>query len=278
MLYDSHIHIVGDQPSKEAFVTHLTQAGVGGGILFSYPPHSFSGAFGSFLGADRLTDLMEWAGCEAVAAAGKKIYPFYWIDPLESDAADQVDRAVEAGVAGFKCICSYFYPNDDRAMKIWERIAQYGKPLKFHSGILYSGGASSQYNRPVLFEPLFAIPRLRFTISHISWPWCDECLAVYGKWRSNQVCGLTTAELFIDTTPGTPAIYREEALYKIYNIGYDIENNITFGTDLRSEYNAEAARNMFWRDREILDKLGVCQESQQKYFSENVVRFVEGSD
>ena len=276
MLYDSHIHIVGENPSKEAFVNHLSDAGVGGGILFSYPPDSFSGAFRPFWGQDRLTDLMEWVNSEPVVASGKKIYPFYWIDPLEEDAADQVDRAVEAGVAGFKSICSYFYPADDRAMKIWERIAKHGKPLKFHSGILYSGGASSQYNRPILFEPLFAIAHLRFTISHVSWPWCDECLAVYGKWRSNQTCGLTTAELYIDTTPGTPAIYREEVLYKIYNIGYDIENNVTFGTDLRSEYNTEAAERMVRQDREIFAKLGISQEKQEKYFAENMVRFVEG--
>lgn len=276
MLYDSHIHIVGGLPAKEAFAQQLTEAGVDGGILFSYPPDSFSGAFQTFIGRDRLADLMEWASNKSVAAAGKKLYPFYWIDPLEEDAAGQIDRAVEAGVAGFKCICSYFNPGDDCAMRIWERIAQYGKPLKFHSGILYSGGASSQYNRPMLFEPLFDIPHLRFSISHVSWPWCDECLAVYGKWKSNQACGLTTAELYIDTTPGTPAIYREEVLYKIYHIGYDIENNVTFGTDLRSDYNIEAAKRMIQHDKEILDRLGVSQQTQEKYFADNTVRFVEG--
>ena len=32
-----------------------------------------------------------------------------------------------------------------------------------------------------LAEAGFDIPGLRFCCAHISWPWCEECVAVYGK-------------------------------------------------------------------------------------------------
>lgn len=39
-------------------------------------------------------------------------------------------------------------------------------------------------------------------------------------------------------TLGTHKIYREELLTKLFSVGYDVENNIMFGTDsLLTEYN-----------------------------------------
>ena len=78
----------------------------------------------------------------------------------------------------------------------------------------------------------FLYTGLRFALAHVSWPWVDECLAVYGKFLN----ALTrrrelSVEMFIDTTPGTPRIYRQEVLTKLMTIGYDVEHNILFGTD-----------------------------------------------
>ncbi len=276
MVFDSHVHIVGGRHDKAAFARDLRAAGVEGLILFGYPPPAFVGAFEPPETPDRLADLMAWARDEALRDL--RLYPFYWIDPTEPDAPEQVARAAAAGVAGFKCICDHFYPGDDRAMAVWEAVARTGLPLKFHSGILYAGGPSSQYNRPVLFEPLFSIPGLRFCISHISWPWCDECLAVYGKWRSCRGFGASTAELYIDTTPGTPAIYRREALYKVYHIGYDIADNVMFGTDHRTDYNVRGALDKIARDRAIFQEFGLSRETQDKYFYQNMLRFVGAAE
>ena len=46
-----------------------------------------------------------------------------------------------------------------------------------------------------------------------------------------------SVEMFIDTTLGTPVIYRNEVLTKLLTVGYDVLDNIIFGTNCNtSEY------------------------------------------
>ncbi|GHV13904.1 hypothetical protein FACS189491_09500 [Spirochaetia bacterium] len=276
MIIDCHVHTNPVPQSKEELIKRLDTAGIDKIVLLSFHPASFcrdemvNGAiYGKPMSpAAALAQVMEWA------AFSQRIIPFYWIDPLEEDAFDQVDKAVAAGIAGFKVICNRHFPGDDRPMQVWERIAKAGKPMLFHSGILYGNGPWSQYNRPVGFEALFEIPNLRFALAHVSWPWCDENLAVYGFWQSRKEHGTTSAEMFIDTTPGTPHIYRREVFNKIYNIGYDIEDNVIFGTDCTSDYSYDYTKEILAMDKDALDNAGVSAAQREKYYSRNVLRFL----
>ena len=279
MIIDCHVHTNPVVQEKEELIKQLDVAGIDKMVLLSYHPASFyreECVDGTFFGkpmspAINLANVIEWA------AFSPRIIPFFWIDPLEEDAFDQVDMAVAAGIAGFKVICNRHFPGDERPMQVWERIAKAGKPILFHSGILYGNGPWSQYNRPVGFEPLFEIPRLRFALAHVSWPWCDENLAVYGFWQSRKNRKTTSAEMFIDTTPGTPKIYRREVFNKIYNIGYNIENNIIFGTDCNSNYSPEKVKKIFDMDKDALDFAGVSNEQREKYYHKNFLRFLNGN-
>jgi hypothetical protein len=103
--------------------------------------------------------------------------------------------------------------------------------MLFHSGILYDGRDTSRYNRPAEFECLLDVPGLRFAMAHISWPWCDEMIALYGKFQAAHGSRADVPELFIDTTPGTPAIYRRDALTKVFTVGFDVKHNVLFGSD-----------------------------------------------
>ena len=59
-----------------------------------------------------------------------------------------------------------------------------------------------------------------------------------------------SVEMFIDTTLGTPAIYRNEVLTKLLTVGYDVLDNIIFGTNYNiSEYNVEWLKE--WLDIEL---------------------------
>ena len=175
MVLDGHIHIGEGEPDPGALAQALDRAAIDGGILISQAPASFDGALKANRPAQRLDNLLAWC------TAGPQLYPLYWIDPLETDALEQVDLALSRGVAGFKVICDHFYPGDADALRTFRSIADAGRPILFHSGILWDGKPSSQYNRPANFEALLAVDGLRFALAHISWPWHDECIALYGK-------------------------------------------------------------------------------------------------
>jgi len=268
-ILDGHIHIHDGEPRPEALLQAMASAGIEGGVLLSLPPPCFRRAQ---LGAkERLANLRAWT-----ASSGGRLVPFFWIDPTERDAAGQVERAVEDGVRGFKVICDHFEPGDRCALPAYRAIARARKPMLFHSGILWDGRPSSQYCRPVLFEALLDVEGLVFALAHISWPWCDELVAVYGK-LLNALASRSGAgtEMYVDLTPGTPPIYRRDALTRLLKTGYDIEDNLLFGTDCETgSYNAGWAREWLERDRGIYDELGVSAETREKIYGRNLERFL----
>jgi len=273
MILDGHIHISSEAENREQFVQRLREAGVDGGIVLSLAPPSFPRMNVGKGTAERLDNLFYWTD------GSERLYPFFWIDPMEGDALDQVALAVDRGVRGFKVICSRHDPADPAALKVYQAIADASRPILFHSGILYDGRASSRNNRPVNFEPLLEIVGLRFALAHISWPWCDECLALSGKFTDARGRRPDLAvEMFIDLTPGTPPVYRQEALTKVFLIGHSLANNVIFGTDcLADEYNATRTREQIARDNEIYDQLKLDEQTRRKVFAENLKRFVGAS-
>ncbi len=270
IMIDCHVHIRTNAILKNNFRKKLQNIDGQGAIIFSLPPETFFTTQGKRLSAERLDNVLKWCVDE------KDFYPFFWLDPLAVDAPEQIETACKKGIAGFKIICDRFYPSDKKAMKIFRLIANKGKPVLFHSGILWNGKVSSKYNRPLEFECLLEVPELRFALAHVSWPWCDELIALYGKFLNAFALNSGKSfEMFIDTTPGTPVIYREEVLKKLYTAGYDIENNIIFGLDsYADEYNSKWAKEWLARDNEILQKLGLSNKQIEKYFSDNVKRFL----
>lgn len=270
MILDGHIHIFDTGKNCEEFLQQLDAAGVAGGIVLSLPPNTFGDLWPAGSTAERLDNLFSWCDSQP------NLFPFFWIDPLETDALEQVHMAVERGVMGFKVICDHYYPGDPQALRVFRRIAEQQRPILFHSGILWDGKPSSVYNRPAGFEVLLEIDNLRFALAHIGWPWCDEMIAVYGKFLSaRRHRDDVTAEMFIDLTPGTPPIYRREALTKLLTVGYDIEGNLIFGTDCNTNtYDANKAREWIARDTAIYRELDVSDEVMDNIFSGNLQRFL----
>ena len=270
MTLDGHIHINEGKVNKNDFAGKLKAGGIDGGVILSLPPSSFIHSGKTYTACERLDNLFIWAG------SCPNLYPFFWIDPTEEDADEQVDMAVKLGVCGFKVICNHFYPGDSHAVEIYKIIAGVGKPILFHSGILWDGQNSSKYNRPAEFEALLDVDGLKFALAHVSWPWCEENIAVYGKFL-NAYTGRPdlSVEMFIDITPGTPPVYRNEVLTKLFTIGYDVANNIIFGTDcIVNDYNYKGAQEWIERDNQIYNGLNLDKEVQEGIYSENLKRFL----
>lgn len=253
--YDAHVHIFPGSPDPEGYVRRLTEAGFQGGILLSENPDPVNDSPAP--DPEQAMDLaIEWA------SGSETIYPFYWINPVLDNACDLVDMALEKGMFGFKCLPGRYFPGDLRALRVYEKIAQAGKPVLFHSGILWDGRPSSKFTRPGNYEELIDIPGLRFCLAHVSWPWCDECIAVYGKFlnalsRSDR----PRAEMFIDLTPGTPKIYRRDVLTKLFTVGYDVAERIQFGSDcMATDYAISWPVDWMKTDDAIYDEIGVDKD------------------
>lgn len=266
MKIDAHIHILPGQIEQDRLIRQMHRAGIDGGCLISERPSDDTTPH------QRLQRLLEWTD------GATDLHSLYWIDPVAPDATKTAESAVASGVAGFKVICSAHAPGDPRAMETYRAIAAQGKPILFHSGILWDGKPSSEYNRPAAFEALLDVPNLRFSLAHMSWPWVDECVAVYGKFLNATIHRSDAPEMFVDTTPGTPEIYRSDALTKFYTVGYDVAGNMVFGSDsVTTNYNSDWVRGWLARDTAILADLGVDSSTVDRLFGGNILRWLTGA-
>jgi len=245
-MLDGHIHTTGDDKDPKLLLKSLKMAGMDGGMVISRHPQSFPLLGKSKDPEQRLRDIL------AYTRGHTRLFPCFWIDPLEKNALKQVDVACKSGINAFKIICNRFYPSDPRAMKIYSAIAARKKPILFHSGILWDGQVSSKFNRPLEFEALLSIRGIVFSLAHISWPWCDELIAVYGKFlNAYSIDPEWSARLYIDLTPGTPVLYREDAAY-----------------------NVKWAHEWVDRDTAIYKKLKVDAPTRESVFGCNLERFL----
>lgn len=274
MKIDGHIHLSAQSQYADSteFIRDLNAAGMDGAAILSPSPLSFA----SVSPEERMDRALN------MCAGQKNLFPFYWINPLEEGALQQVDLAVKRGFAGFKMICSNYYPGCRESMDVLEKIASHNKPVLFHSGILWDGMNSANYNRPGNFEALLDIPKLRFCLAHISWPWYDECIAVYGKFnnayskRPDLSC-----EMFIDVTPGTPRVYREEVFRHLLCSDYELRYNLIFGTDGNTNrYNVNWCQEWQERDNALYEKFipEDVEDFKEHIYGKNFLRFIGLSD
>ena len=271
-IFDMHIHSRGVEPSPEKLISDMDKAGVYGGCVFSNRPTLVNPETGSDFDT-RMNEALAWTkGYE------QRLFPVMWIHPYEENIIENVKRASDAGIVAFKIMCNNFYVYEEKSMALLREIAKLGRPVIFHTGILWDGTVSSNYNRPINWEHLLDIDGLRFSMGHCSWPWLDECVALYGKFLNAQKNG-KSAEMFFDITPGTPEIYRKELFEKLYYVGYNSGDNIMFGTDANSDaYRYEWAKTWLGIDEKILDELGVSLENREKMYYKNLLRFLGKSD
>lgn len=267
-VFDTHIHSEPGNIDPVKLLDDMKKAGVWGGAVFSPDPESPLG--GGFSYEVRMDCLSKWKVEEE-----DRILPVLYIHPYEKDAIAKARDAVDRGVRGFKMTCDCYYVYDEKCMDLLRAIAEMDKPVLFHSGILWDGHDSSKYNRPLNWESLINIPGLRFSLAHCSWPWCDETIAMYGKFLNAYVTNPEmSAELYLDTTPGTPKVYRFDLINKIYNCGYDTPRNVLFGTDCTAnEYNVDWANYWVANDGKLMDDIGAKNRLHELYFSENYKRF-----
>ena len=257
MIYDSHSHLMPDLPGHpsiepEEFLKRIRGIGVEGGSIFSLPPKDWLYPDGvAPSNEERVAHVLDF--CSHLP---KSFYPFYWINPTEPDAVEQVIYAKEHGIRGFKVLCSSYYP--EQGMAAYVKAAELNLPVHFHSGILWDGQVSGMFNRPLNFECLLNVRHLRFALAHMSWPWCDECIALFGKFRNTQNSFGDTAAMYVDCSPGAPEFDRAEAFRKMALINYGFETRLLWGIDNEANhFSPQWGAKILASDRRTFEKLHV---------------------
>ena len=266
--FDAHVHSEKKTFDPQFLINKLENAGLYGCCVFSNEPTEFSSNTGSDFDERLSTVLASTAGFE------DRLFPVLWIHPYEENIIEKIHIAVQRGICAFKIICNDFYVYEEPCMNVLREIAKLDKPVFFHSGILWDSQNSSKYNKPLNWEALIDIEGLRFSLGHCSWPWTDECIALYGKFL-NALTTRKSAEMFFDMTPGTPVIYRKNLIEKLFFSGYDTGHNVLFGTDCTANfYNSDWASKWLDIDNRIMDELGICAAVREGLYCKNLLRFL----
>jgi predicted TIM-barrel fold metal-dependent hydrolase len=274
MIIDCHVHSRGTEKTDD-ILRAMDQADIDKMCLFSpYASATELDGRGPY-GADEegMKGAVEWLG-KVVAQAPDRIIGFAWIDAQWASAVQTLERAVDLGIRGVKSIPNHWYPTDDCALKLFAKMEELGVPGIFHSGILFAFADGSRFCRPVFYEALINYPGVKFALSHISWPWVDECLAVAGRFRAATRHSDTDMQMFIDLTPGTPRIWRAEALRKA--MVYLGDQSLIHGSDTYPADDGERLRASVQRDLAAFrEELGLPPESIERIMSGNVLRMLE---
>jgi len=262
-IYDLHVHSNRATADPEAYVAKLEKAGVYGSAVFSPSPHR-----GGLTLRERLDFVVNF--CKDYPG---RLFPVLFIHPDDDGAAEVAKEAADRGIAGFKMICGNYCVSEPKSMELIAAIARLGKPLCFHSGILWDGAPSGNNNRPVNWESMLNVPGLKFSLAHCSWPWYDECIALYGKIQNSYNSNPDACEMFFDLTPGTPVPYRRDLLTKLFTVGYDVKHNIMYGTDCNTDYNPEWSKQWQDIDNALYSELGIDEETRRRIYHDNFLRF-----
>jgi uncharacterized protein len=172
MLIDAHVHCTGRERAADV-LRAFDEAGVDAGVLLA--PFLSDGY--TMHDAEALARANAYLA-SLVAAHEDRLIGFAVVNPRLPGAVDAARRALDDHrLRGLKMVPSGWVPADDCAQRVFAVAAERNAPILFHSGI-FIDGRSGRYCRPVEFEALREHPRLRVTLAHLGWPWCDEANAV----------------------------------------------------------------------------------------------------
>ncbi len=252
-IYDGHIHTQGgpcDPP--EVFLEKTHSCGIACGTIFSV----HSAKYRPIPDYDqRAKSRIDWILEYTSRTPG--FLPYFFADLSDADILEQIEYARKGGIRGYKVICDGDYSVGDHLEAI-AAMAETGLPVMFHSGVDNYPHLSSPNNRPIAFEKMLNVRGLRFSLAHIGWPWCDEFVGIFAKFsfaRSADGPGVH-AEMYVDVTPGTPGIFRREAMRKLYLAGYNVRPRTFWGTDrIINNYKPDLVRRMMARDFAIIDEI-----------------------
>lgn len=262
-IWDCHVHCYDGNDRAEDILPQMDQAGITRISLMGFHPTGLREASPPPTNEALRAAIDHLAGVQA--ADPDRIYGLFWADPRTPGILDLLEYAlVDRGLRGVKLIPNHWAPCDEVMLPFYEKMQALGKPLHLHSGILYAFGDSSRFCRPVLYETMINYPHLKFALAHIGWPWVDECLAVFGHFRSIAHTRKLDCRMWIDTCRGTPDAWRLEALQKA--VPFCGTSRLMYGTDCGSGSIGSTAPVHIRKDLDLLRSVMGLSEGQIEEF------------
>lgn len=258
---DAHLHLSG-QESLDDVERALDDAGIAAACLI-----------GPFL--DRVTwiphrgDELRRANEHLLALTSRRperLFALVTVDPLAGSACDDlVELLREPSVRGLKLVPHDFRPGDPALAPLYATCAASRLPILFHSGIFISGRCSD-HCRPAAFEAVRDHPDLTVVLAHMGWPWTDEAIAVA---LMDPLRG-ARPQILLDTSPGTPPIYRRGALTRALQVlGPDL---LLFGSDRFLPIDGAVLRARLDEDVALWRRAGARDADLEKLLSGNARR------
>lgn len=205
MIIDAHLHCTGREQAGDV-LRAFDEAQVDVGVLLA----PFLSENYTMHDADALSRANAYTAA-LVREHTDRLVGFAVVNPRLPGAVAETCRALDSlGLRGLKMVPSGWVPSDDCAQAVFEVAAARRAPILFHSGI-FIDGRSSRYCRPVEFEAVRSQPKLKVTLAHLGWPWCDEANAVGVIDLINGVPP-DESQFRFDISFGPPPAYRESVL------------------------------------------------------------------
>ena len=190
-----------------------------------------------------------------------------WINPAIPGAAGLAERALtDMGYSGIKIIPDHWYAYEPRLESFWEKMNALKASILFHTGILYGFEDGSRFCHPENLEKLTAYPNIRFAMAHVSWPWCEECLAVMGRMKAAVGYVKEGWQSYIDLTPGTPPHIRKQALANAVSFCGGVDH-IMWGSDSSTGASLNYQKEVIDVDVALFKELGLSAAQQERIFS-----------
>jgi uncharacterized protein len=155
---------------------------------------------------------------------------FASVDPHKGKAAVlEMERAVkDLGLRGLKLhpISQAFFPNDTRFYPLWQKCAELGVPVLFHTGqtavgagLPGGGGLKIKYAQPIHIDDVAAdFPSLDIIMAHPGVPWQEEQLSV----------ALHKRNVYIDISGWSPKYFRPILVQYMNSL---LQDKVLFGSD-----------------------------------------------
>ncbi len=263
---DSHVHLSGGESAGEV-IDIFDSSGIHAACLI-----------GPFINTERWEPLQGDALrrsnhqlLDLVAQRPERLWGLVTVDPRSPGAArDLGELAGQTGVHGVKLIPHGWAPDGPEARDTLAACAELRLPILFHSGI-FIGGRTSDFCRPARYETVRDFPGLRVVLAHLGWPWTDEAIAV----AFMDVLKGWGPQISLDTSPGTPPLYRREALRKaLHTLG---SGPLLWGCDRFLPIDPGVIRGLRDDDAAMLHELGASDDDLHRIFADNATELFGAS-